>query len=115
MTRQHQPLRVPNGWSNQDKALVIQLERLLDELYALISRLEEVATEDEKGLMSAADKTKLDGITPGAGIEDIEWDGANGKLTKTINGTASDVVTAATIQSALGSFTWGALAGETEE
>ena len=113
MTRQHQPLRVPNGWNNQDTALIIQIERLLDELYSITSKLGELATEDSKGLMSAEDKIKLDGITPGAGIEDVEW--SSNKLTKTINGTTSDVVTAATIKSALGSYTWGELAGETEE
>ena len=34
------------------------------------------------------------------------------EITKTINGTTTDVVSVATIKSALGSFTWGALAGQ---
>ena len=39
--RQHEPLRVPYGWKEQDRAFVIQLDRKFDELYAIISNLEE--------------------------------------------------------------------------
>ena len=87
-TRQHQPLRVPNGWKEQDRALVIQLERLFDEIYSLTSRLEDIS------------------------VTDVAYDATTKKLTLTINGNTTDVVTVATIKSALGSFTWGALAGE---
>lgn len=245
--RQHQPLRVPNGWKEQDRALVIQLERLFDELYSLTSRLEDIsvtdvaydpatkkltltingnteditkiavldgndkipaallpsyvddveeyadlahfpatgesdkiyvaldtgftyrwsgsqyvrlntydeATQSASGLMSASDKTKLDGVAEGATanigtitsvkmngntvafsgeadlgtvitahqdisgkadksatVSTVTYDSTNKKITKTINGTTTDVVTVASIQSALGSFTWGALAGQ---
>ena len=242
-TRQHQPLRVPNGWTDQDRALVIQLERLFDELYSLTSRLEDIsvtdvaynsttkkltltingntsditkiavldgndkipaallpsyvddveeyadfahfpttgeadkiyvaldtgftyrwsgsqyvrlntydeATQSASGLMSASDKTKLDGVAEGATanigtitsvkmnnttvsssgeadlgtvitdvsgkadksatVSTVAYDSTNKKITKTINGTTTDVVSVATIKSALGSFTWGALAG----
>ena len=41
----------------------------------------------------------------------VTYDSTNKKITKTINGSTTDVVTVATIKSALGSFTWGALAG----
>lgn len=89
-TRQHQPIRVPNGWKDQDRALVIQLERLFDELYALTSNHEDLmvtaiaydtsthkltvtingatydviglASQTADGFMSVADKTKLDGV-----------------------------------------------------
>ena len=43
--RQHEPLRVPDGWKNQERMLVIQLERLLDEIYAAIGRLEQKVKE----------------------------------------------------------------------
>ena len=33
--KQHEAHRVPQGWSGQDKALVIQLERVLTDLYRL--------------------------------------------------------------------------------
>lgn len=31
--RQHEPLRTPAGWTEQERALIVQLERLLDDLY----------------------------------------------------------------------------------
>ena len=32
--RQHPPLRVPEGWQGQSRALIIQLEQILDDIYA---------------------------------------------------------------------------------
>ena len=286
--RQHQPLRIPQGWTEQDRALVIQLERLFDEVYAITSKLRDTmvtdvefndtshyltqeiggviseivkiatldengkvpasqlpsyvddveeyastsafpatgeadkiyvaldtgftyrwsgsqyirlntydeATQSASGLMSAADKTKLDGVAEGATanigtitsikmngstvstsgeanlgtvitahqsisgkadkvsgamnnnfaaldasgnlkdsghkhgdyltqhqdisgkadksatVSTVTYDSTNKKITKTINGTTTDVVSVSTIKSALGSFTWGALAGQ---
>jgi hypothetical protein len=201
--RQHEALRVPQGWNGQDKALVIQLERVLTDLYRLYGNAESAmvtdvaydedthkltvtidgttsdivavatldgngkipanqlpsyvddveeyadaahfpatgeedkiyvakdtgftyrwsgtqyvrlntydpATQSASGLMSAADKTKLDGIATGANASTVDYDGTNKKITKTINGTTTDVVAVSSIKSALGSFTWGALAG----
>ena len=40
-----------------------------------------------------------------AGITAVTWDSTNNKLTRTINGTTSDVVTLATIKTALGTMT----------
>jgi hypothetical protein len=42
----------------------------------------------------------------------VAYDGTNKKITQTINGSTSDVVAVSTIKAALGSFTWGALAGQ---
>lgn len=39
-TRQHEPLRIPNNWTGQDRAFVVQLNNMLDEIYSLIGRLE---------------------------------------------------------------------------
>ena len=33
MNRQHEVLRVPQGWSGQDRELIMQLERIHDDLY----------------------------------------------------------------------------------
>lgn len=244
--RQHQPLRVPQGWNDQDRSLVIQLERLFDEVYTITSKLRDSmvtevgynatskyltqkiggavseivkiatldgngkvpaaqlpsyvddvqeyasqsafpatgetdkiyvaldtgftyrwsgsryirlntydeATQSASGLMSAADKTKLDGVAEGATanigtitsvkmngstvslsgeadlgtvitshqdisgkadksatVSNVEYDSVNKKFKQTINGVTSDVVTISTIKSALGSFTWGRIAG----
>jgi len=88
--RQHETLRVPQGWTGQDKGLVIQLERILTDLYRLSGILEDsmvtavaydasthkleatingvqvaiigLASQSADGFMSSGDKTKLDGI-----------------------------------------------------
>ena len=52
---QHEPLRVPQKWDGEVRALVIQLERVLDEAYARIGdltrrvkALEDAAQEEEE-------------------------------------------------------------------
>ena len=54
-----------------------------------------VATTSANGLMSKTDKSKLDGISSGANKSDVSY--ANSKLTKTIDGTSSDVFAASEI------------------
>lgn len=54
-----------------------------------------VATTSANGLMSKTDKSKLDGISSGANKADVSY--ANSKLTKTIDGTSSDVFAASEI------------------
>ena len=54
-----------------------------------------VATTSANGLMSKTDKSKLDGISIGANKSDVSY--ANSKLTKTIDGTSSDVFAASEI------------------
>lgn len=48
---------------------------------------------------------------PPGDVEDVTYDRTTGKIRKTRNGTAEDVVSVADIKAALGSFTWGQLAG----
>lgn len=49
--KQHEPIRVPRGWTEQERGLVIQLNRILDEVYALIGtiqqKIEELQPEGE--------------------------------------------------------------------
>ena len=61
-----------------------------------------VATTSANGLMSKTDKAKLDGISSGANKADVSY--ASKKLTKTINGTTTDVVAASTIISDTNTF-----------
>ena len=61
-----------------------------------------VATTSANGLMSKTDKAKLDGISNGANKADVSY--ASKKLTKTINGTTTDVVAASTIISDTNTF-----------
>lgn len=93
MIRQHETLRVPQGWTEQDKALVIQLTRVFDDIYKQYGHLEwddlgeklrEYLTEMSEGMVTA-----------------VTWDGTNKKLTVTINSSTSDVVAISTIKTAL--------------
>lgn len=71
--RQHQPLRVPNGWTDQARALVIQLERLFDELYSITSTQGDIM------------------------VTDVSYNTDTKKLTVTIDGKTSDIVKVATL------------------
>ena len=37
--QQHQPLRVPSGWDRQEKALIVQLDEVFDDIYRRFGRL----------------------------------------------------------------------------
>jgi hypothetical protein len=52
-TRQHEPLRIPEGWHGQDRAFVVQLNRMLDEIYSLIGRLEMQVREIREDMENA--------------------------------------------------------------
>ena len=39
--RGHEPLRVPHGWTDQSRQLVVQLEHLLDEIYNQLQKSED--------------------------------------------------------------------------
>lgn len=80
-TRQHVPLRVPSGWTGEARALVLQLERLLDEIYALLGQ--------ENG-----------GGGP-AGVSDVAWDSVNKRITQEKEGTVSNVVAVSTLKTAM--------------
>lgn len=41
----HEPLRVPEGWTGEARALVIQLERVLDDAYVRIGDLTQKVKE----------------------------------------------------------------------
>lgn len=56
--RQHEPLRVPDGWSGQSRAFVIQLERLLDDVYAKLGK----AQTAEKQLSETLEEIARDRI-----------------------------------------------------
>ena len=45
MNRQRVPLRVPSGWKDQEKSLIIQIENALDEIYRKLGDLEQKVKE----------------------------------------------------------------------
>ena len=78
--KQHEPLRVPEGWSLKEKKLIAQLEEIFDDIYARFGRLKitdmsKPLQEDikkaanvsfeikelEDGLAAKADKTTVEG------------------------------------------------------
>lgn len=46
--KQHQPLRTPNGWKEQEVSLVIQIDRLLDDVYKMLGNTEKKLKELEE-------------------------------------------------------------------
>ena len=106
MVQQHQPIRDPNGWNENDRTLVIQLEEVLDDIYRHFGRLtiDDLSEKLREYIDGKAEKS--DAVTA------VTYDGTNKKLTKTINGATTDVVTTATIKSDILPLTWGDLAGQ---
>lgn len=46
----HVPVRVPSGWTDQNKTMVIQINNLFDDLYRRVNELQkEVAKLKEEG------------------------------------------------------------------
>ena len=56
---QHEPLRVPQGWNGESRGLVIQLERIHDDIYKHFTPLD---IKDFSPELLAALKEKLDEI-----------------------------------------------------
>lgn len=48
MKKQHEPLRIPERWQGQDRTLVGQIDRILDEIYNMLGNLEKRIAELEK-------------------------------------------------------------------
>ena len=40
-SRQHEPLRTPDGWTGQNKMLVAQMEEMLDDIYRRLGKLKD--------------------------------------------------------------------------
>ena len=43
--RQHEPLRIPEGWEGQARSLVTQLELMMDDIYRRLGKLKEEIDE----------------------------------------------------------------------
>ena len=48
MKKQHEPLRIPERWQGQDRMLVVQIDRILDEIYNMLGNLEKRIAELEQ-------------------------------------------------------------------
>ena len=58
--QQHEPLRVPTGWGDQEKRFIVQLEEILDDLYRRFNRikLSDLGSELKTTVLSASDGVK---------------------------------------------------------
>lgn len=56
---QHEPLRVPQGWNEQDRSLVIQIERVHDDIY---KHFKPLTIKDFSPELIAALKAKMEEI-----------------------------------------------------
>lgn len=71
---QHEPLRVPKGWTEQARAFVIQLERIIDRIYAYVSggfskHDEEIETLDASQLTKPQSLTEEQKATVRANVD----------------------------------------------
>ena len=48
MAKQHEALRVPERWREQERSFVMQLDRILDEIYAMLGNVDKRLKEIEK-------------------------------------------------------------------
>ena len=94
--KQHEALRVPQGWKDQDKALITQLERIFTDIYKRFGRL----TRDDLGeaLNSLLDQYGEDiSEIEAAMVTEVAYNSVTGKLTETKGGETTDIVAVATL------------------
>lgn len=96
--KQHEALRVPSGWSEQDRALVIQLERILDNLYSKFGRIRLIDLSNELQALIAQYGDDIGALQETA-VTNVDFNETTRQLTKTINGTTTNVVPVATLDS----------------
>jgi len=60
-TRYNEPLRIPSNWKDQDRTLVIQLERILDDIYRKSKKAENISNEIIENLETRMPKPTNDG------------------------------------------------------
>ena len=112
--RGHEPLRVPQGWNEQDKQLIVQLERLFDNIFQRFGRLrrkdlgEELNTELDTYGQAAEDVTEIKAeigdtalpttaqtITGAIAEHETDISGINTKIGSTVLPTTAQTLTGA--------------------
>ena len=96
--QQHQALRVPKGWGQQEKMLIVQLEEILDDIYRRFGRLrlEDMGKAFRKQLADDEGNIASMELTVGGLAVDV-----GNKISKTSTlQTADQIVTEATTQAA---------------
>ena len=97
--QQHQPLRTPAGWGRQEKALIVQLDEIFDDLYRRFGRLRLADMGKAFQKQIADDEGNIAQLTLDVSGLVIEVDN---KISKTTAyQTADSIVTAAVSQAAI--------------
>ena len=109
--RQHEAIRVPQGWTGQDKALIIQLENIFNELYRICDRLgvdiddlgaakaDKVASATDGHFASLDENGNLEdsGHEHDDYVTEVSFDATTNKISRIKAGTSSDIATVATL------------------
>ena len=96
--KQHEALRVPQGWKEQDRALIMQLERILDDLYSKFGRIRLIDLANELQALIAQYGDDIGALQETA-VTNVGFNQTTRQLTKTINGTTTNIVPVATLAS----------------
>lgn len=96
--KQHEALRVPQGWKEQDRALIMQLERILDDLYSKFGRIRLIDLANELQALIAQYGDDIGALQETA-VTNVGFNQTTRQLTKTINGTTTNIVPVATLDS----------------
>jgi gamma-glutamyl:cysteine ligase YbdK (ATP-grasp superfamily) len=88
MIEQHEPLRVPAGWKDQDRGLVVQLERILDDIYRHFRKVKKADLDQDvidilTGLQNSIDEIADDLSALEGTVDDVDdkADGIASELT----------------------------------
>lgn len=96
--QQHQPLRAPAGWDRQEKALIVQLDEIFDDIYRRFGRLRLADMGEKFRKQIADDEGNIAQLTLDLSGLTIE---VGNKISKTAQyQTADSIVTAAVSQAA---------------
>ena len=80
MIEQHEPLRVPAGWKDQDRGLVVQLERILDDIYRHFRKVKKADLDQDVIDILTGLQNSIDDVA-----DDLET------LSGTVSGLADDI------------------------
>ena len=99
-SRQHEVLRVPQGWNGQDKGLVVQLERILDDIYnRLASSVKSILgiKPDKDGNVQLT-KESLSGLVPVV-VDSLDDESADKALSAKRGKELKDAITVESVSS----------------
>ena len=89
--RQHQPLRIPKTWKDEEKMFAVQTDKLFDEVYALLGRSEVIKDIAYVAVLRGLDYQLPSGTNAAIG-EYIIRGGLLGVVTSAITGGVTNII-----------------------